>query len=87
MLIYAAYQSSSIEAEKLEWLENFEALMTDIYTSWNEKLLGITTDNNLKLKDHIKNTCRKSKCQNLCFIENNPIYGLAEKKANNEYIL
>ena len=32
-LICIAYQPSSIKAEKLEWLEIFEALMTDIYTS------------------------------------------------------
>ena len=32
-LICVAYQPSSIEAEKLEWLKKFEALVTDIYTS------------------------------------------------------
>ena len=31
-LICVAYQPSSIKAEKLEWLEKFEQLMTDIYT-------------------------------------------------------
>ena len=80
MLIYAAYQSSSIEAEKLEWLENFEALMTDIYTSWNEKLLGITTDNDLKLKDHIKTHVGKASAKICALSRITPYMDLPKRK-------
>ena len=30
---------------------------------------------------------QRNKCQNKCFVVKRPIYGLAEKKAYNEYIL
>ena len=52
-LICIAYQPSSIEAEKLEWLEKFEALMTDIYTPWKGALI-LTGDSNIDLLNSCK---------------------------------
>ena len=54
-----------------------------IKNSQLEKLLGITTDNDLKFGDHINNICRKASAK----ISALPVYGLAEKKADNEFIL
>ena len=33
-LICVAYQLSSTEIEKLEWLDNFENLLADAYLKW-----------------------------------------------------
>ena len=56
--------------------------------SQSKKFLGITIDNDLKFGDDINNISRtKSKCQNWYFVKNSPVFGLAEKKANNECIL
>ena len=57
-----------------------------IKNSQSEKLLGITIDNDLKFEDHINNICRKASAK-ICFVKNSPIYGISEKKANNECIL
>ena len=42
-LICVAYQLSSTETEKLEWLDNFENLLADAYLKW--KGAYIVTDN------------------------------------------
>ena len=52
-----------------------------------EKLLGITNDNDLKFEDHIKNICRNTNAKISAFSRIVPLYGLAEKKGNNECIL
>ena len=64
-LICVTYQTSSAEAEKLEWLEKFEALMTDIYTSWNGILI-LTGDFNIDLL----NSCKEStkRCSSHVFV-------------------
>ena len=59
-LICIAYQPSSIEAEKLEWLEKFEAFMTDIYTSWNGILI-LAGDFNIDLLNSCKESTKRYK--------------------------
>ena len=57
-LICVAYQpGSSIKAEKLECLEKFEALMTDINTFWNVTLI-LTGDFNIDLLKSFKESTK-----------------------------
>ena len=50
-LVCAVYQPSSIEVEKLEWLEKFEQFLANLYTTWNGVLI-ITGDVNINLLSH-----------------------------------
>ena len=50
-LACAVYQPSSIEIEKLEWLEKFEQFLANLYTTWNGVLI-ITGDFNINLLSH-----------------------------------
>ena len=59
-LICIAYQPSSIGTEKLEWLEKFEALMTNIYTSWNGIFI-LTGDFNIDLLNSYKESTKRYK--------------------------
>ena len=60
MLICIAYQPSSVDAENLKWLEKFEALMTDIYTSWKGTLI-LTGDFNIDLVHSCKESTKRYK--------------------------
>ena len=51
ILFCAVYQPSSIEVEKLEWLEKFEQFLANIYTTWNGVLI-VTGDFNINLLSH-----------------------------------
>ena len=59
-LICVAYQPGSIKAEKLEWLEKSEALMTDINTFWNGTLI-LTGDFNIDLLKSFKESTKRYK--------------------------
>ena len=59
-LICVAYQPSSIEAENLEWLEKFEPLMTNIYTSQNGTLIS-TGDFNIDVLNNCKESTKSYK--------------------------
>ena len=50
-LVCAVYQPSSIEVEKLEWLEKFEHFLGNIYTTWNGVLI-VTGNFNISLLSH-----------------------------------
>ena len=50
-LVCAVYQPSSIEVEKLEWLEKFEQFLANLYATWNGVLI-ITGDFNINLLSH-----------------------------------
>ena len=50
-LVCAVYQPSSIEVEKIVWLEKFEQFLANIYTTWNGVLI-ITADFNINLVIH-----------------------------------
>ena len=53
-----AYQPSSIKAEKLEWLEKFEALMADIYFSWKGTLI-LTGHFNIDILNSCKGSTKR----------------------------
>ena len=52
-LICAAYQPSSNEIEKLEWLEDFENLLADVYLKWKGVFI-VTVDFNIDLLGKLK---------------------------------
>ena len=57
-LICVTYQPSSNESEKLEWLDKFEQLLGDIYTTWHGALV-VTGDFNIDLLSrHYESTKR-----------------------------
>ena len=57
-LICLAYQSSSVKAEKLQWLEKYEALLTDIYAFRNGTLI-LTGDFNIDLLNSCKELTKR----------------------------
>ena len=54
-LICVAYQPSSSEIEKMEWLENFENLLADVYLKWRYLL------HTFSLHQHITKAARINK--------------------------
>ena len=59
-LISVAYQPSSNEIEKLEWLENFENLLADVYLKWKGVFI-VTGDFNIDLLGEPKESTRRYK--------------------------
>ena len=59
-LICVAYQPSSNEIEKLEWLENFENLLADVYLKWKGVFI-VTGDFNIDLLGEPKESTRRYK--------------------------
>ena len=61
-LVCAVYQPSSIEVEKLEWLEKFEQFLANIYTTWNVVLI-LNGDFNINLLSHQNESTNR--CKNI----------------------
>ena len=59
-LICVAYQPSSNEIEKLEWLENFENLLADVYLKWKGVFI-VTGNFNIDLLGEPKKSTRRYK--------------------------
>ena len=59
-VICVAYQPSSNETEKLEWLEKFDHLLADVYTKW-EGVLIVTGDFNIDLLGDQKESTERYK--------------------------
>ena len=59
-LICVAYQPSSNEIEKLEWLENFENLLADVYLKWKGVFI-FTDDFNIDLLGDPKESTQRYK--------------------------
>ena len=59
-VICVAYQPSSNETEKLEWLEKFDHLLADVYTKW-EGVLIVTGDFNIDLLADQKESTKRYK--------------------------
>ena len=59
-LICVAYQPSSNETDKLEWLEQFERLLGEVYTKWQGNLI-ITGDFNINLLGEPKESTNRYK--------------------------
>ena len=59
-LIYVAYHPSSNETEKLEWLENFENLLADVYLTWKGVFI-VTVDFNIDLLGELKESPQRYK--------------------------
>ena len=59
-LIRAAYHPSSNETEKLEWLENFENLLADVYLTWKGVFI-VTVDFNIDLIGELKESPQRYK--------------------------
>ena len=57
-LISVAYQPSSNEIEKLEWLENFGNLLADVYLKWKGVFM-VTGDFNIDLLGESKESTRR----------------------------
>ena len=65
--ICVAYQPRLIEEEKLDWFEKFEALMTDIHTSWNATLT-LTDDFNIDLLNSCKESTKRKSYSSHVFV-------------------
>ena len=59
-LICVAYQPSSNETDKLDWLEKFEHLLADVYSKW-EGVMIITGDLNIDLLGNQKESIKRYK--------------------------
>ena len=59
-LICVAYEPSSNEIEKMEWLENFENLLADVYLKWIGVFI-VTGDFNIDLLGDPKESTRRYK--------------------------
>ena len=58
--ICVAYQPSSNEIEKLEWLENFENLLVDVYLKWKSVFI-VTVNFNIDLLGDLKESILRYK--------------------------
>ena len=58
--ICVAYQPSSNEIEKLEWLENFENLLVDVYLKWKSVFI-VTVNFNIDLPGDLKESILRYK--------------------------
>ena len=68
-LVAVAYQPSPYESAKLLWLENFETLLSEVTTKWDDVII-ITGDINIDLigKQKESTKCYKTSFIHLTFI-------------------
>ena len=76
--IYVAYQPSSNEIEKLEWLENFKNLLADFYLKWKGVFI-VTGDFNIDLPSDPKEPTRDIRTCYTPFLYTNTSQKLQQK--------
>ena len=66
-LVAVAYQPSPYESDKLLWLENFETLLSEVTTKWDDVII-ITGDINIDLIGEQKESTKRYKNIHSTFI-------------------